>query len=63
MPPESISKAAKHVIAQALSVRKTEELVYGMLHPVEKTKKTGEGPRPQRPRGGAHDAAVARRAG
>jgi len=37
--PEAISKAAKHVIAQALSVRKTEELVYNLLHPVEKTKK------------------------
>jgi ParB family chromosome partitioning protein len=36
---ESISKAAKHVIAQALSVRKTEELVYNLLHPVEKAKK------------------------
>jgi len=37
--PEAISKAAKHVIAQALSVRKTEELVYNLLHPVEKAKK------------------------
>src|SRR5207248_1714839 len=36
---ESISKAAKQVIAQALSVRKTEELVYNLLHPVEKAKK------------------------
>ena len=36
---ESISKAAKHVISQALSVRKTEELVYNLLHPVEKAKK------------------------
>jgi ParB family transcriptional regulator, chromosome partitioning protein len=36
---EAISKAAKHVIAQALSVRKTEELVYNLLHPVEKAKK------------------------
>jgi len=36
---ESISKAAKHVIVQALSVRKTEELVYNLLHPVEKAKK------------------------
>jgi ParB family transcriptional regulator, chromosome partitioning protein len=37
--PEAISKAAKHVITQALSVRKTEELVYNLLHPVEKAKK------------------------
>jgi len=37
--PEAISKAAKFVITQALSVRKTEELVYNLLHPVEKTKK------------------------
>lgn len=37
--PEAISKAAKCVITQALSVRKTEELVYNLLHPVEKTKK------------------------
>jgi ParB family chromosome partitioning protein len=37
--PEAISKAAKHVIAQALSVRKTEGLVYNLLHPVEKAKK------------------------
>ena len=37
--PEAISKAAKHVITQALSVRKTEELVYNLLHPVEKKKK------------------------
>src|SRR3954469_18858614 len=37
--PEAISKAAKHVIAQALSVRRTEELVYNLLHPVEKAKK------------------------
>src|SRR5882724_4456875 len=36
---EPISKAAKHVIVQALSVRKTEELVYNLLHPVEKAKK------------------------
>jgi len=36
---ESISKAAKQVITQALSVRKTEELVYNLLHPVEKAKK------------------------
>jgi ParB family chromosome partitioning protein len=36
---DSISKAAKQVIAQALSVRKTEELVYNLLHPVEKAKK------------------------
>jgi ParB family transcriptional regulator, chromosome partitioning protein len=37
--PEAISKAAKFVITQSLSVRKTEELVYNLLHPVEKTKK------------------------